>query len=65
MKVGDLVKISPCDYPQYRGHVGILVNEEYPDQWKVFIKGNVHPYLVHRINLLRPEAQSEQRQAAR
>jgi len=54
-RIGTAVKLSPCDYPQYRGHVGILVSEEYPDQWKVFIKGKVHPYFVHRINLLRPE----------
>lgn len=55
MKVGDLVKLSPCDYPQYRGQIGILVSDEGDRLWKVFIKGKLHPYLVNMINLLRPD----------
>jgi len=61
MKVGDLVKLSPCDYPQYRGQVGILMSDEGDGLWKVFIEGRLHPYLVHRINLLRPEVINESR----
>ena len=54
MKVGDLVRLSPCDYPQYRRHVGILISDHGDGLWEVHIKGKLHPYLVHQINLLRP-----------
>jgi hypothetical protein len=54
MKVGDLVKLSPCDYPQYRRYVGILISDHGDGLWEVHIKGKLHPYLVHQINLLRP-----------
>ena len=61
MKVGDLVKLSPCDYPQYRGQIGILASDEGDGLWKVFIKGKFHPYLVNTVNLLRPEVINESR----
>ena len=61
MKIGTAVKLSPCDYPQYRGHVGILLDEPSVDQWKIYIKGKVHPYLVHRINLLKAEVKNASR----
>lgn len=54
MKVGDLVKLSPIDYPQYVNLKGILMEEVYPQKWKIFIKGKTHPYLVHRISIFPP-----------
>ncbi len=55
MRVGTAVKLSPMDYPQYRGHIGILMNEPEVDQWRVYINGKVHPYLVHRVSMLKAE----------
>jgi hypothetical protein len=52
MKVGDLVRLSPCDYPQYQGKIGVLVRQHHVDRWFVHIKGRMHPYHVHTINLL-------------
>jgi hypothetical protein len=42
MKVGDLVKLSHIDYPQYVNLKGILMEE--------VIKGKMHPYLVHQVS---------------
>jgi hypothetical protein len=47
MKVGDLVRLSILDYPQYRGKIGVLVREHGVDRWRVYIAGRTHPYLVH------------------
>ncbi len=54
MQVGDLVRLSPCDYPQYRGQVGILMSDEGDGLWKVFIKGRLHKYLVN-VNITETE----------
>jgi hypothetical protein len=48
MKVGDLVKLSHIGYPQYVNLKGILMEEVFPQKWKVYIKGKMHPYLVHQ-----------------
>ena len=53
MKIGTAVKLSAMDYPQYRGYVGILMDEPEVDQWKVYIDGKVHPYHVHRASMLK------------
>jgi|TARA_A100000172_G_scaffold64418_2_gene43892 hypothetical protein len=50
MKVGDLVKLSHIDYPQYVNLKGILMEEVFPQKWKVYIKGKMHPYLVHQVS---------------
>lgn len=51
MKVGDLVELCGTNYPQYVNLKGILVDEFYPQKWKVYIKGKVHPYLVHQVSI--------------
>ena len=52
MKSGDLVRLNRGDYPQYRHHFGILIQECHPDMWQVHIKGRLHPYLVHKVSLM-------------
>ena len=47
MKVGSIVRLDSNEYPQYRGMLGVLLDELEVDQWEVFIGGRNHPYRVH------------------
>jgi len=53
MKVGDIITLSPNDYPRYRGLAGVLVEEKYIDKWVVFINGRIHPFIVHSFDIVR------------
>ena len=61
MKVGDLVKLNPIDYPQQKGELGVLVSVSPPHPgprtrttarsrsarfWAVMIAGKIHPYTI-------------------
>ena len=47
LKVGDLVKLSKSNYPQYKDSTGILLQTVGEGYWEVFINGNSHPYRIH------------------
>jgi hypothetical protein len=51
MMKGKLVRLLPDDYPQYKGKVGIVVDERMVDRFVVNFDGKDHPYLVHRLSM--------------
>lgn len=56
MKVGDLVKLNPIDYPQQKGELGVLIKAVSTADWAsrprpaacwaVMIAGKIHPYTI-------------------
>jgi len=51
MKVGDLVKLSDVDYPQYRDKVALIVEERSPAAFVVSVGDVIHPYLVYERSI--------------
>lgn len=57
MKPGDLIKLDPVIYPQYKGEVGVATqlivagihtigSDLTQETWAVLIKGRIHPYVI-------------------
>lgn len=59
MKPGDLIKLDPVIYPQYKGEVGVATqvavggiakdtfgSDPTQETWAVLIKGRIHPYVI-------------------
>jgi hypothetical protein len=50
MKVGDLVKFSEEFYTEYKGKVGMLVDQGLTTwgspMWQVMVDGRIHPFHV-------------------
>ena len=51
MMKGKLVRLLPDDYPQYKGKVGIVVDERMVDRFVVNFNGTDHPFTVHRLSM--------------
>ncbi len=54
MKVGDLVRLDPWHYPQYKGKIGVIAGSRVhmlETRWKVYVKGRLHPYMVDEDSL--------------
>ena len=49
--IGKLVRLLPDDYPQYKGKVGIVVDERMVDRFVVNFNGTDHPFTVHRLSM--------------
>ena len=55
LKVGELVKFSEEVYPQYKGKVGMLVDQGLStwgnQMWQVMVDGRIHPFHVPSVDL--------------
>ena len=55
MKVGDLVKFSEEFYTEYKGKVGMLVDQGLStwgnQMWQVMVDGRIHPFHVPSVDL--------------
>ena len=53
IKLGDLVRLDPMDYPQYKGMLGVIIDKAnaLEDRWVVMIAGTFHEYFVKGISI--------------
>ncbi len=53
IKVGDLVKLDPYDYPEYLGMTGVVVgkSEHLVGRWLIMIGGKLHEYYVRTVSI--------------
>ena len=53
MQIGDLVKLDPHDYPQYRDSFGIIIgmSSQRSGKYIVAIDGKIHEYFVSEISI--------------
>ncbi len=59
MKPGDLIKLDPAIYPQYKGEVGVatqlIVSDLTRETWAVLIKGSIHSYVISAEYMVKAE----------
>ena len=48
MKVGDIVKLDPYDYPKYKDKLGVIIDKSpaRDNRWIVMIDGRIHNFYI-------------------